>query len=151
MSQEQKKNSFKFNPWWIYGVITAIFVTMWFSGQSRWVEPSKTSVSKFYEFLNANQVEKVEIINDKTVEVYLKKVALSEKEHLKIISTVGSLLNRHRLTCVIYLLRNSVKGKIQTAEACPTPTGLIDQNLLAHLVFQNRRCVQKRMCVSSDD
>lgn len=84
MSQEPKKNSFKFNPWWIYGVITAIFVTMWFSGQSRWVEPSKTSVSKFYEFLNANQVEKVEIINDKTVEVYLKKVALSEKEHLKI-------------------------------------------------------------------
>ncbi len=84
MSQEPKKNSFKFNPWWIYGVITAIFVTMWFSGQSRWVEPSKTSVSKFYEFLNANQVEKVEIINDKTVEVYLKKEALSEKEHVKI-------------------------------------------------------------------
>ncbi|WP_395056338.1 ATP-dependent zinc metalloprotease FtsH [Flavobacterium sp.] len=84
MSKEIKKNSFKFNPWWIYGVITAIFVTMWFSGQSRWVEPTKTSVSKFYEYLNANQVEKVEIINDKTVEVYLKKEALSDKVHAKI-------------------------------------------------------------------
>ncbi|MFM9989138.1 ATP-dependent zinc metalloprotease FtsH [Flavobacterium sp.] len=84
MSKEIKKNNFKFNPWWIYGVITAIFITMWFSGQSRWVEPTKTSVSKFYEYLNANQVEKVEIINDKTVEVYLKKEALSQKAHSKI-------------------------------------------------------------------
>ena len=84
MSKEIKKNNFKFNPWWIYGVITAIFITMWFSGQSRWVEPTKTSVSKFYEYLNANQVEKVEIVNDKTVEVYLKKDALAEKVHSKI-------------------------------------------------------------------
>ena len=84
MSKEIKKNSFKFNPWWIYGVITAIFITMWFSGQSRWVEPTKTSVSKFYEYLNANQIEKVEIVNDKTVEVYLKKEALAEKVHAKI-------------------------------------------------------------------
>ncbi|WP_411377699.1 ATP-dependent metallopeptidase FtsH/Yme1/Tma family protein [Flavobacterium psychrophilum] len=84
MSKEIKKNSFKFNPWWIYGVITAIFVTMWFSGQSRWVEPTKTSISKFYEFLDANQVDKVEIVNDKTVEVYLKKEALTQKVHAKI-------------------------------------------------------------------
>jgi|GEM_PF-6616189 hypothetical protein len=35
-----------------------------------------------------------------------------KKEHLKIISTVDNLLNGHRLTCVIYLLRNTVKGKI---------------------------------------
>ncbi|WP_394759488.1 ATP-dependent zinc metalloprotease FtsH [Flavobacterium sp.] len=84
MSQETKKNNFKFNPWWIYGAVTAIFITMWFSGQSRWVEPTKTSVSKFYEYLNANQIEKVEIINDKTVEVYLKKGALTQKVHAKI-------------------------------------------------------------------
>jgi cell division protease FtsH len=84
MSQEPKKNSFKFNPWWIYGIVATIFVGMWFSGQSRWVEPTKTSVSKFYEFLNANQVSKVEIVNDKTVEVFLKNSSLSLKEHAKI-------------------------------------------------------------------
>ena len=84
MSKEIKKNGFKFNPWWIYGLISAIFITMWFSGQSRWIEPTKTSVSKFYEYLNANQVEKVEIINDKTVEVYLKKEAVATKAHVKI-------------------------------------------------------------------
>ena len=84
MSKEIKKNGFKFNPWWIYGLISAVFIMMWFSGQSRWIEPTKTSVSKFYEYLNANQVEKVEIINDKTVEVYLKKEAVATKAHVKI-------------------------------------------------------------------
>ncbi len=84
MSQDKKKNNFKFNPWWIYGIVATIFVGMWFSGQSRWVEPTKTSISKFYEFLNANQVSKVEIVNDKTVEVFLKSTSLSLKEHAKI-------------------------------------------------------------------
>ena len=83
MSVEPKKNNFKFNPWWIYGIVGTIFLGMWFSGQSKWVEPTKTSISKFYEYLDANQVEKVEIINDKTVEVYLRRTAMAQKEHTK--------------------------------------------------------------------
>ncbi len=84
MSKETKENNFKFNPWWIYGVIAAIFFAMWISGQSRWVEPTKTSVSKFYEFLDSNQVDKVIVINKNTAEVFLKKDALKQKVHSKI-------------------------------------------------------------------
>ncbi|WP_300567093.1 ATP-dependent zinc metalloprotease FtsH [Flavobacterium sp.] len=84
MSKETKENNFKFNPWWIYGVIAAIFFAMWISGQSRWVEPTKTSVSKFYEFLDSNQVDKVIVINKSTAEVFLKKEALKLKVHSKI-------------------------------------------------------------------
>ncbi|GAA4776482.1 MULTISPECIES: ATP-dependent zinc metalloprotease FtsH [Flavobacterium] len=84
MSNETKQNNFKFNPWWIYGIIAAIFVVMWISGQSRWVEPSKTSISKFYEYLDAGDVDKVEVENDKFVTVYLKESALKKEAYKKL-------------------------------------------------------------------
>jgi cell division protease FtsH len=84
MSKETKQNNFKFNPWWIYGVIAAIFFAMWVSGQSRWVEPNKTSVSKFYEFLDSGDVDKVEVDNDKFVTVFLKEKALAKGAHKKL-------------------------------------------------------------------
>ena len=84
MSKEVKQNNFKFNPWWIYGIVGIIVFATWFSGKSGWVEPSKTSVSKFYQYLDANQIEKVEVYNKKTAEVFLKKEALKEKTHAKI-------------------------------------------------------------------
>lgn len=84
MSNETKQNNFKFNPWWIYGIIAAIFVVMWISGQSRWVEPSKTSISKFYEYLDAGDVDKVEVENDKFVTVYLKESSLKKEAYKKL-------------------------------------------------------------------
>jgi cell division protease FtsH len=84
MSEDLKKNNFKFNPWWIYGALAMLFIFLWFSGQSRWVEPSKISVSRFYEFLDAGQVEKVIIFNKATAEIYIKKEALKNKEHSKL-------------------------------------------------------------------
>lgn len=84
MSKEIKQNNFKFNPWWIYGIIGVIVFATWFSGQSGWVEPKKTSVSKFYEYLDAGQVEKVDVYNKKTAEVFLRKEALQDKSHSKI-------------------------------------------------------------------
>ncbi|MCL9808583.1 ATP-dependent zinc metalloprotease FtsH [Flavobacterium luminosum] len=84
MSKETKQNNFKFNPWWIYGVIGAIFFAMWISGQSRWVEPQKTTVSKFYEYLDAGQVDKVIVYNKNSAEVFLKPEALKQKVHEKL-------------------------------------------------------------------
>ncbi len=84
MSEDLKKNNFKFNPWWIYGALAMLFIFLWFSGQSRWVEPSKISVSRFYEFLDAGQVDKVIIFNKATAEIYIKKEALKNKEHSKL-------------------------------------------------------------------
>ncbi|OWP83346.1 peptidase M41 [Flavobacterium davisii] len=84
MSKENKQNNFKFNPWWIYGLIGAVFIVMYLSGPSRWVEPSKTNVSKFYEFLEAGDVDKVEVDNDRFVTVYLKENALSKEAHKKL-------------------------------------------------------------------
>jgi len=84
MSKETKQNNFKFNPWWIYGAIGTIFFAMWISGQSRWVEPQKTSISKFYQFLDSSQVDKVVVYNKNSAEVFLKKDALKSKAHAKL-------------------------------------------------------------------
>jgi cell division protease FtsH len=92
MSKETKQNNFKFNPWWIYGIIGVIFVAMWISGQSRWVEPSKTTISKFNEFLDSGQIDKVVVYNKKTAEVFLKPGALEQKAHEKLPKT--DLLNK---------------------------------------------------------
>ncbi len=89
MSKETKPNNFKFNPWWLYATVASIFVVMWFtSGETRiGVEPGKTSISEFYQFLDANQVDKVVVYNKTTVEVYLKKESLKLKLHEKVKKT----------------------------------------------------------------
>ncbi|MCL9805545.1 ATP-dependent zinc metalloprotease FtsH [Flavobacterium amniphilum] len=84
MSKETKQNNFKFNPWWIYLAIGTVFVAMWISGQSRWVDTQKTSISRFYDFLEAGDVDKVEVDNDKFVTVFLKESALNKEAHKKI-------------------------------------------------------------------
>lgn len=84
MSKEPKQNNFKFNPWWIYGTIGVLFFAMWISGQSRWVEPQKTSISKFYEYLESGDVDKVEVDNDRFVTVYLKESALNKPAYKKL-------------------------------------------------------------------
>ena len=84
MSKETKQSNFKFNPWWIYVVVAGLFIAMWVSKQSGWVEASKTTVSKFNEFLDSGQVDKVIVYNKNTAEVFLKKDALKQKAHEKI-------------------------------------------------------------------
>lgn len=84
MSKENKPKNFKFNPWWIYGVVGIIFLGMYFSEQSRWSVPQKTTISKFYQFLDSSQVEKVVVYNKSSAEVFLKADALKSKTHSKI-------------------------------------------------------------------
>jgi cell division protease FtsH len=86
MSKETKPNNFKFNPWWLYAGVASIFLVMWLtSSENRiGVEPVKTSISKFYQYLDANQIDKVIIYNKNTAEIYLKKESLNLKEHSKI-------------------------------------------------------------------
>lgn len=85
MSKDKKSNKFKLNPWWIYGSVIAIFLLInLFTGESRWQEPNKITISKFYQFLDSGQVDKVIINNKSTAEVFLTAEALKEKEHEKI-------------------------------------------------------------------
>lgn len=85
MAKDRNPNKLKISPWWIYGGVIALFLLInVFTGGSRWQEPNKLTISKFYQYLDSGQVDKVIINNKSTADVFLTAEALKEKEHEKI-------------------------------------------------------------------
>ena len=90
----QNNNSgFKFSPWMsIVLVLTIFFTISLFTKGIDLSNPAPTTLSKFYQFLDKNQVEKVVFTNTKAT-VYLKKTALTDKTHDKVKNDVLNKLN----------------------------------------------------------
>ena len=94
MATEKNPNprKIKINPWLIYGAVALIFLFISFiTGGSSFEEPLKTSSSKFNEYLEKGQVEKVIVYNKMEADVYLTAAALKEANH-KVVAK--DLLNR---------------------------------------------------------
>jgi ATP-dependent metalloprotease FtsH len=72
----------KFSPYWIYGGIIIFFIALQIFGSSASTE-NKTSPSQFFEFLKEGDVEKVDIVNETTAKIYLRKEAESKEVHKK--------------------------------------------------------------------
>lgn len=84
MSKDNKPNKTRVSPWLIYGGILVIFLAInFFGGGSSWNEPTSISLSKFYKFMDDNEVNKV-VFNKSTAKVFLKEDALTKKEHEKV-------------------------------------------------------------------
>jgi cell division protease FtsH len=81
MASEKKPNNFKISPWWIYASLILIFVLLNVFGGSNFQEVGKLTTSKFNEYLEKGQVEKVIIYNKSEAEVYLTAAALKDKAH----------------------------------------------------------------------
>ena len=90
----QNNNSgFKFSPWMsIVLVLTIFFTISLFTKGLDLSNPAPTTLSKFYQFLDKSQVEKVVFTNTKAT-VYLKKTALTDKTHDKVKNDVLNKLN----------------------------------------------------------
>ncbi|WP_333809625.1 ATP-dependent zinc metalloprotease FtsH [Flavobacterium sp.] len=90
----QNNNSgFKFSPWMSIVLVLAIFFTIsLFTKGLDLSNPAPTTLSKFYQFLDKNQVEKV-VFNNTKATVYLKKTALTDKAHDKVKNDVIGKLN----------------------------------------------------------
>ncbi len=84
MANENKSNNFKLSPWWLYGTLIVIFLAIEFLGGSGFQESAKLSSSKFNEYLENGQVEKVIVYNKVEAEVYLTKAALKDKSQKKV-------------------------------------------------------------------
>ncbi|MCL9769265.1 ATP-dependent zinc metalloprotease FtsH [Flavobacterium sp. HXWNR69] len=86
-------SGFKFSPWMsILLVLTIFFTISLFTSGLDLGNPAPTTLSKFYQYLDKNQVEKVVFTNTKAT-VYLKKTALTDKAHEKIKNDVFGKLN----------------------------------------------------------
>ncbi len=74
----------KVNPYWIYGVIIAIFLSIQlFSGGFGESTGLQINPSQFIEYLDKGDVAKVEIVNKREARVYLTKEAQQEEVHKK--------------------------------------------------------------------
>jgi len=77
----------KISPYWIYGIIIAIFIIInVVSGGLGSSSGVPSSPNKFFEYVRNGDVEKVDIINRRIAKVYLTKDAESKEIHKKTIS-----------------------------------------------------------------
>ena len=72
----------KVNPYWIYGVIIAIFLSIQlFSGGFGGSTGKQINPSQFIDYLDKGDVAKVEIVNKREARVYLTKEAQKQEVH----------------------------------------------------------------------
>ena len=86
MADENKKPEVKkpkFNAYWIYIGIFLLFIGIQFFGGSSWSQPQKTSQTQFEEYLAAGDVREINVINRRTVEVFLTEEAKTKEVHSK--------------------------------------------------------------------
>ncbi len=82
----------KFNIYWIYGIIAVILLGMQFIG----FKPATVPISweKFNtEMLQTHDVEKLEVANGKSVEVYIKKDRLTDEKYKAVAKTNINTVN----------------------------------------------------------
>ncbi len=94
MAQNTNNNSgFKFSPWMSIVLVLVIFFTISLLTKGlNLSNPGKTSLSKFNDFIEAGQVEKV-TFNNTNATIYLKKSALTNKIHAEVKNDVTGKLN----------------------------------------------------------
>ena len=71
----------KLNPYWIYGIIIFILLSISFFGEGSIQTYNKTNTSDFEKFLLNGDIEKVLIQNEKIAKIFLKREALERNEH----------------------------------------------------------------------
>ena len=84
MSKDKKQNNFKFNAYWVYGIVIGVFLIFnLFSGGIGASNGITTTPSKFFKFLRDGDVKKVEIVNKREALVYLTDNAFKKEIHRK--------------------------------------------------------------------
>ena len=84
MAKENKNlnNKPKVNPYWIYGIIIAVFLAIQiFSGGFSDTTGVQTTPNEFFTYLENGDVQKVEIINNRQARVFLTKEAKAQEIH----------------------------------------------------------------------
>src|SRR5690554_7202937 len=76
-------NKPKYNPWMLYaGLIFILFAISLTTGGGSFGDNKTIGLSKFYEYLDNNQIEKV-VFSSSSAQVYLNETAKNSEEHQK--------------------------------------------------------------------
>lgn len=78
-SDSSDKNKPKFNFYWIYGVIAVAIIGIQFMNLGN--KPKETNYQEFARMLQSQDIEKVEIVNEKVARIYIKKSRIGSTNH----------------------------------------------------------------------
>ena len=81
MTEKKKQNKPRFNPYWLYGMVIVLLLSISFFGEGGVESSGKTNTSEFERYLNNGDIEKVVIQNEKIARIFLKREALDKSEH----------------------------------------------------------------------
>ena len=81
MTKKKKQNSPKINPYWLYGMVIVLLLSLSFFGNGNLQSSGKTNISAFERYLNNEDIEQVLIQNKKTAQIFLKQAALEKPDH----------------------------------------------------------------------
>ena len=88
-------NKFKVSPWLIYAAILLIFLFISFiTNGSSLSEPGQLTSSKFNDYLEKGQIEKVIVYNKTEAEVFLNAAAMKDAAHKKVSKDVFDRPNK---------------------------------------------------------
>jgi len=72
----------KFSPYWIYGILIALFLGYQLFNGGTYQDANKTTPSDFFQYLEAGDVERVDIVkNTRVAKIYLTKDAEAKEVH----------------------------------------------------------------------
>lgn len=81
MTKKKKQNAPKINPYWLYGMVIVLLLSLSFFGDGNLQSSGKTNISAFERYLNNGDIEQVLIQNKKTARIFLKQAALEKSDH----------------------------------------------------------------------
>ena len=85
MSKNKKPVPQKFNPYWIYGIVIVLLLSMsFFGGDNNWQNLKKINIGEFERYLNDGDVDEVVVVNKNLAQITLNQDALNKKIHERV-------------------------------------------------------------------
>ncbi len=85
MKEKKKQSTPKFNPYWIYGVVIVLLLSMsFFGGDNNWQNLNTINISEFERYLNDGDVSEVVVVNKNLAQITLTKEAIGKKIHERV-------------------------------------------------------------------
>jgi cell division protease FtsH len=130
----------KFNPYWIYGIVIAVFLAIQVFSSVGSQEGSTTNPTQFLQFVADGDVAKVEIVNKRIAKVYLTKEAEQKEIHKKsipntLIPTATKLPNYKFEFGDLQIFQNQLNEVIKEKNLNLTPVYITEDNFFGDLLI----------------
>jgi cell division protease FtsH len=130
----------KFNPYWIYGIIIAIFLAIQLFSSVGYQDGSTTNPTQFLNFVADGDVEKVEIVNKRIAKVYLTREAELKEIHKKskpstLIPSTTKLPNYKFEFGDLQIFQNQLNEVIKEKNLDLTPVYITEDNFFGDLLI----------------